>query len=439
MYGFLFNNQTVANTAYQLLLLGTKIEESDSVVNDVIDIRHLFPRWIMDRNSEGNMVKFVQAYYDWLYNKANYELSTTTFHTAGLRRLIDLEETPVEYLKHFTYTYASGFPEHILGATTSAGFDELGNEIINDNTPFVRDFIKGIRTDFYQKKSTEEAYQYFFQTLYGIENPVDFFYPKKWILRLNGGRFADWAIAPLNDSGQGGTYDYSTESYQTQNLGGSYLNGPYVIQDSYWYQNYSYLMKAGIVDEEGNNEFIDPDTGLPIYNDLLYSLLHPAGLKGFFEKTEIDYIPPDDYDGGLNVCETTVIGNYFPYRMADGPNSISRCIGCSGGGFTYAGYTGMASGISADNLLVGNTQNGFTYGDGWALAGPGSIPAEFNVPTFHYPDWADGITGELVNRAPFREIYIGDFLYLCPIENSPNLGITGCTAYGDADGGACWS
>ena len=57
MYGFLFNNQTVANTAYQLLLLGTKIEESDSVVNDVIDIRHLFPRWIMDRNSEGNIVK----------------------------------------------------------------------------------------------------------------------------------------------------------------------------------------------------------------------------------------------------------------------------------------------------------------------------------------------------------------------------------------------
>jgi len=437
MYGFLFNNQTVATTAYQLLLLGEKIEATDSAVNDVIDIRHLVPRWIMDRNSEGNMVKFVQAYYDWLYNKADYELSTTTFHTVGLRRLIDLDETPVEFLKHFTYTYASGFPEHILGVTGPGG----------DNTSFVRDFIKGIRTNFYQKKSTEEAYQYFFQTLYGIDNPVDFFYPKKWILRLNGGRFGDWAIAPVcteyNENGEcistnsGGTYDYSTDQYSTQNLGGSYLNGPYVIQDSYWYQNFSYLMKAGVDDD--NIDFIDQDTGLPIYNDLMQSLLHPAGLKGFFEKTEIDYIPPDDYEGGVGVCEMPVLGNYFPYRMEDGPGSISQCIGCSGSGFTYAGYTGMASGLTVGILLVDNNQNGFTYGDGWATVGPGSISADFHIPTYHYPDWADGITGELVHRAPFREIYIGDFLYLCPIENSPNLGITGCTAYGDTDGGACWS
>ena len=414
MYGFLFNNTTVANTAYQLLLLGTKIEEGDSTVDEVIDIRHMFPRWILDRNADGNMVKFVQAYYDWLYNKADYELSTTRFHTVGLRKLIDLEETPVKFLKHFTYTYASGFPEHILGATTEAG----------DNTDFVRDFIKGIRANFYQKKSTEEAYQYFFQTLYGVDNPVDFFYPKKWILRLNGGRFSDWPIAPI-----GG------------NLGGSYLNGPYVIQDSNWYQNYSYLMKAGIEDEAGANEFIDPETGLPVYDELMKSLLHPAGLKGFFEKTEIDYIPPDDYEGGVDVCETAVLGNYFPYRMADGPDTIAQCMGCSGSGFTYAGYTGMYNniapeGLSADTLTGGY---GFTYGDGWAMAGDGSISADFHIPTFHYPDWAEGITGDLVHRAPFREIYIGDFLYLCSIENSPNLGITGCTAYGDADGGACWS
>lgn len=427
MYGFLFNNTTVANTAYQLLLLGTKIEEGDSVVNEVLDVRHLFPQWILDRNANGNMVKFVQAYYDWLYNKADYELSTTTFNTTGLRRLIDLDETPVKFLKHFTYTYASGFPENILEPTNEEG---------EDRTSFVRDFIKGIRTNFYQKKSTEEAYQYFFQTLYGVENPVDFFYPKKYILRLNGGRFSDWAIAPLKDGNQGGTYEYSTDTYQTQNLGGSYLNGPFVIQDSDWYQNYSYLMKAGIENEDGDSEFIDQDTGLPIYDELMKSLLHPAGLKGFFEKTEIDYIPPDDYEGGVNICERPVLGNYFPYRMSDGPESIERCIGCQGSGYTYAGLTGMAGNIIPSELSAGN---GFTYGDGWALAGPGSISADFHKPTFHYPDWADGITGELVHRAPFREIYIGDFLYLCPIENSPNLGITGCTAYGDTNGGACWS
>jgi len=236
--------------------------------------------WILDRNSNGNMVKFVEAYYDWLYNKADYELSTTTFNSVGLRRLIDLDETPVEFLKHFTYTYASGFPDYLLEPfeEVSEENEDTGDTIVsfNDRSSFIRDFIKGIRTNFYQKKSTEDAYEYFFQTLYGVSNPIDFFYPKKWILRLNGGRFADWPIAPLPDSSQGGTYDYSTDNYQTQNLGGSYLNGPYVIQDSYWYQNFSYLMKAGI---DGENNFIDPDTGLPIYDDLMQELLHPAGLK----------------------------------------------------------------------------------------------------------------------------------------------------------------
>ena len=442
MYGFILGNSTIANTAYQLLLLGEKIEATDATVDDVIDIRHLIPLWLLDRNANGNMVKFVQAYYDWLYNKADYQLSTTTFHSSGLRKLIDLEDTPVEFLKHFAYTYASGFPEYLLEPSEEVTEvdEDTGDNITYfiDRTSLVRDFIKGIRTNFYQKKSTEEAYQYFFQTLYGIDNPVDFFYPKKWILRLNGGRFEDWEIAPPPDSSQGGTYDYSTDNYQTQNLGGSYLNGPYIIQDSYWYQNYSYLMKAGIEGED-EEQFIDPDTGLPIYDDLMQSLLHPAGLKGFFEKTEIDYIPPDDYEGGVGLCESPVLGNYFPYRVGDGDGNIAHCIGCSGSGFTYAGYTAMYEQLPAQGLTGGVAGYGFTYGDGWAVAGDGSISADFHMPTFVYPHWSEGITGEILNRVPFGEIYIGDFLYLCPLEGSPNLGITGCTAYGDTGGGACWS
>ena len=425
MYGFYFNNQTVANTAFQLLLLGEKVNNTDQVVEEVIDVRHLFPRWILDRNANGNMVKFVQAYYDWLYNKGDYELSTTTFHTAGLRRLIDLDETPVQYLKHFTYTYASGFPEHLVVATTDSG----------DNTPFVRDFIKGIRTEFYQKKSTEEAYQYFFESLYGIETPVDFFYPKKWVIRLNGGRFGDWPIRPVYDEdGQvagGGTYDYSSENYDTQNMGGSYLNGPYKIQDSYWYQDFSYVMSSGV-------NVIDEDTGLPLYYDLLQSLLHPAGIQGFFEKTEEDYIPPDDYEGGWGVCESPRIGNYFPYRMKDA-DTIAQCIGCEGSGFTYAGYTGMYLNIPPAGLSAAAPQGyGFTYGDGWAMAGAGSIPHNYAMPAFNYPFWAEGITSDINHRVPFENIYIGDMIYLCPLEDSPNIGITGCTAYGDANGGACW-
>jgi len=429
MYGFIYTNSP-PNTAYQLLLLGSKIDGGDSVVEEVIDVRHLFPRWILDRNSNGNMVKFVQAYYDWLYNKGDYQLSTTTFNSSGLRRLIDLDETPVEYLKHFAYSYVPDFPDRLFNLSEE---NEEGESI--DRGPFIRDFIKGIRNNFYQKKSTEEAYEYFFQTLYGIDTPPEFYYPKKNILRLNGGRFSDWmpkaADNPIANDPQGGTYDYSNENADTQNLGGSYLNGPHYIQDSYWYQNFSYVVKAGVGDE-----LLDSDTGLPLYYEEMNSILHPAGIKGFFEKTSDDYIPPDDHEGGWQTCEIPKLGNYFPYRLKDGPGDISPCIGCSGGGFTYAGLTGMASNIIPSELSQGN---GFTYGDGWAIAGDGSISADFNMPTFVYPHWADGITGDPTNRTPFQNIYIGDFLYLCPLENSPNLGITGCTAYGTApEGQECW-
>lgn len=392
---------------------GSNLNEIRDALNQIVseDVKRLsikdqIPLWINQR-SGNEFTELLQAYYDWLYDESEYELASDGYPSVGFRRLIDVDETPEDFLKHFLYTYVPDFPSNY-------------EEIFGTENEKIRDFINNVKMGLYQRKSNEDAFLYFLTTLFNADaSVISFFYPKIKILRLNGGSFDSWT---------GATGDYS----ELRNLGGSYLNGDFKLQDGNFYQDFSYVLNAD-VDE------VDADTGLPIYYDLMRRILHPAGMKGFFEKTESDYIPPDDYDGGLNVCETTVIGNYFPYRMADGPNSISRCIGCSGGGFTYAGYTGMASGISADNLLVGNTQNGFTYGDGWALAGPGSIPAEFNVPTFHYPDWADGITGELVNRAPFREIYIGDFLYLCPIENSPNLGITGCTAYGDADGGACWS
>ena len=100
----------------------------------------------------------------------------------------------------------------------------------------------------------------------------------------------------------------------------------------------------------------------------------------------------------------------------------------------------MYNSIPEEGLSAAAPQGyGFTYGDGWALAGDGSISADFHMSTFVYPHWSEGITGETVNRSPFGKIYIGDFLYLCPAEDSPNLGITGCTAYGDTNGGACWS
>jgi hypothetical protein len=427
MFGSLFSNPKNvgggSNAAhYRLLLLGQDIPALDDVVENVIDIEHLFPLWIQERSNtsspSNHLVKFTQEYYNWLYSKSGYELSTTDFHPIGFQRLIDIEETPVQFLKHFASTYATGFPEWFIGDETNTG---------------VRRFMSGIRQFFYQKKGNEESFRYFFESLYSgqiddggepVEVEVNMYYPKVHMLRLNGGRFEGF---PSVDPG-GVTGEYFDGNDSLRHMGGSYLNGPFRIQDSDWYQEYSYVLSTGVSLE-------DEETGQPIYTELLKSLLHPAGIKSFLEKTQEDYVPPEDYDGGFISCEPTVIGNYFPYRLND-DESMAHCIGCSGNsGYHYDGPTAMRNLVTEGNL---GGATGWTYGNAWNAVGNGGITLGYSVPTYAYPNWADGITGDAEQNI-FGNIYIGEFMYLCPANNSPNLGVTGCTAYGDADAGACWS
>lgn len=441
-------NQPNHNEFYQMILVGQKIDElEDQATNQYIDIRHLFPRYILRRSESANptnhIVKFTQAYYDWLYNFGGYRLFSLPLHAIGISELLDIDDTPDSFLKHFIFTYASGFPdwyfdEGITGPPMpSPPEDPPSNRLPAGmhSSDRIRTFIKNIRQSFYQRKSTEDAYRYFFQSLYGANQDTEVYYPKTDIFRLNGGRFE-------------GKYIYGhitgmpdTEDETTGILPSSTLNGRWRFQDSDWFQEYSYVIK-------GHIPYTDPETGLPIYFDALQEMLHPAGMKGFWEKTEDDYIPPDDFDGGFNFCESPKLENYFGYRMDD-DTSPGKCIGCSGSGHTYDGPSAMFYGINESDL---GGLTGWTYGSAWSGIGAGGICIEgtsnsdnndawggielseqgkgntYGAPTHFYPDWAIGISGDDDHRIPFKRIYIGEFIYLCSMENSPNLGLTGCTA-----------
>ena len=443
-FGSIPIKQSPQNEFYRMLLVGQTVEADftlkDEVVEQVIDIRHLFPHWILERSESSvpsnYLVKFTQSYYDWLYNFSGYKLSTTKFQSEGLRGISDIDETPTELLKHYTYTYASGFPDWYVGS----GDDDSSPLYEQLTDKGIRTFIKGIRQSLYQRKSTEDAYQYFFSSLFGVnESDVEFFYPKADILRLNGGRIGGWGV--ITEEGLTGHYGGVVEGESVWHLGGSYLNGRYRLQDSYWYQDYSYLLKAQI-DET------DEDTGLPIYFDALHEMLHPAGMKGFWEKTEQDYVPPDDFDGGFNLREVPQLKNYFTYRMDDSA-SLGVCVGCSGSGFTHDGPTAMFNDVTESGL---GGLYGWTYGSGWDGIGSGGIILPGGnvasdadrggyaqgAPVHRYPNWSEGITGDDDQCCSFEDIYIGEFLYLAPLEDSPNVGLTGCTAYNDTAGGACY-
>ena len=439
------------NEFYQMILIGQKIDTlEDQASNQYIDIRHLFPRYILKRSESSSptnyLVKFTQAYYDWLYNFGGYRLFSLPLHSIAISELLDIDHTPDDFLKHFIYTYASGFPAWYMDEGTTAGAPPpLPPDITQyppeesrvpgvDTAGGIRTFIKNIRQAFYQRKSTEDAYRYFFQSLYGAEQDTDFYYPKTDIFRLNGGRFEGKHVYGYITGFPG------TEDEDTGALPSSTLNGRWKFQDSDWFQEYSYVIK-------GHIPHIDPETGLPIYFDALYEMLHPAGMKGFWEKTEEDYVPPDDFDGGFNFCESPKLENYFSYRMDD-TASPGKCMGCSGSGFTYDGPTAMFKGWEGASL---EGLTGWTSGSAWNTIGAGGICIEgtkgstfdawggitlsaegkgntYGAPTHYYPDWALGISGDENNRSPFKKIYIGEFIELCPLEYSPNLGLTGCTA-----------
>jgi len=570
-------NQPDPNESYRLLLLGQEIDQllgpeidaMGSIALRYFNIKKQFPRWILEKSESvpptTHIVNFTQAYYDWLYNFSDYNLVSKTNHNIGMFHIIDIDTTPAEYLKHFTRTYASGFPEWYLGITTDnpdlSSIPPLITPNLNLHEPFlrnngVRTFIKNIRQSFYRRKSTEDAYRYFFSSLYGARQSTEFYYPKTDILRLNGGRFAGWNIK--TDEGLTGHYGGLDGGDATSHLGGSYLNGRYRIQDSDWFQEYSYVIKGYV-------PLVNEETGLPIYFDILHEMLHPVGMKGFWEKTEDDFIPSGDFDGGFNLCESAKLDNYFPYRMNDDA-TLGYCAGCSGSGHTYDGPTAMFNGIETENL---GGLNGWTYGSAWNGIGQGGIciagtinsskingvvsasgsvtisdyseinpgdkvtliatdgtshdfscsaapwgwlketdapttatnlknlidlnpkysasvesatvtitqaeagsPGNTTItlsdtgdagmtkedftggvggyvvqdawggielsgqgrgithgpPTYAYPDWSLGISGDVDQLSAFKNIYIREFVSLCPLENSPNLGLTGCTA-----------
>ena len=420
-FGTIFKNSSQNNTNYQLLLLGEGVPDVNVEYDRVIDVKYQFPYWILDRSEASNpvnyLVNFVQEYYNWLYIKSGYELNQTSYHFSGLGKIIDIEETSIEFLKHFAYSYAPGLSTKHIGVT--AGPEET------DTTENIRTFLKGIRQNLYQQKSNEEAYRYFFQSLFGVAgSDIAFGYPKQNIFRLNGGRF--------DDDGWGDAIG-ATGYYETLNhLGGSFLNGEFKIQDSDWYQDFSYLLKAGV-------DIVDEDTGLPIYYEDLNNMLHPAGTKGFFEKNTNDYVPPDDYDGVVLQGENPILGNYFAYRLSNtggvgslaGSTGYSACIGCCGDkGFGF-GFDGPTAYIGATFGAFGGTTGGWTMGQGWGAIGGGGISAEYNIPSHRWPSWDDDIS----SGATFGGIYIRDFVYLYPASSSPNLGMTGCTL---GNTYACW-
>ena len=161
--------------------------------------------------------------------------------------------------------------------------------------------------------------------------------------------------------------------------------GQAVFQDSYWYQDYSYLLSVSTA--LGEAVGLDLTYDLDEVEQEIYSeLAHPAGIKVFFNTTNDDYVPPPDFEGEFGAKETTILGHYNAYRLFD-QTGLTYTAGCT---------------LDLD-------------GDGTSL------------PTPAHPGWSNDIPVEGSAAAAFGNINIGSFFFLAPAENSPNTSYTPCS------------
>jgi len=359
--------QQTSKVGYKLSTLFPALTELNDIFfgscNSKKDISHQIPLWVVfekeSLESQGlnsiTIFDFLQKYYDWLYcdteSGSGYQIGQK------LLDLIDIEKTREEYVKRLASIYANGIED--------SAYSDTGGKLDIQN---VRNFVKNIRKNFYHKKSTVDGIRYFFRTLYNIpEENVKIEYPKKFLLRLNGGKFYN----------ENFVFTGSTGSYEDTNALNSYLNYSR-LQDGNFYQDYSYLLKVGIQSS--------------YYKDTYKTLAHPAGLKVLFEKTLEDYVgPTDDYDSQLT-CQQTFLKNYAAYKFI---NDYSGNILGSSGSVTYYGLDECA---------------GCTFGI-------------FSAPSYAFPNWH---TTEALGN-DFQNIQIKNIFSLCYdviTVSNPNAGLT---------------
>lgn len=117
------------------------------------------------------LVAFLSAYYEWLGLRRN---EGKILSPLELDNITDIDTTLDQFVANFKEQYLFNFPESLaVNANTGNGVD-------------VKRLLKNIR-QFYLAKGTEKSYEFLFRILF--DTAVEFYYPKKDILRLSSGRW----------------------------------------------------------------------------------------------------------------------------------------------------------------------------------------------------------------------------------------------------------
>jgi Ca2+-binding EF-hand superfamily protein len=117
------------------------------------------------------LVAFLAAYYEWLQIK---DREGKIMSPMVLQDVIDIDASMDEFLTQFKKEYLYNFPEQLaISKSTGKPVDS-------------RKLMKNIKS-FYRAKGTEKSFEFLFQILYNAA--VEFYYPKKDVLRASDGKW----------------------------------------------------------------------------------------------------------------------------------------------------------------------------------------------------------------------------------------------------------
>ena len=324
-----------------------------------------------------DFIYFVQGYYEWLYTSNPSVLGgygSEYFTTIDdVSKLIDIERIAKnpnsEGIDETGFIYQDDVRKTLLTNIVSQYAEGLENHphltpVFGSDETSIVDFIKDVRAEFYTKKTTKQAAQYYFSKLYPeIDAQTEIYEPKRNIIRLDDG-----------------VPEISNSNLDTDD--GIYLQesaiGELVLHDNCFYHDYAYLLR---VKNNTDEQVFELDASA---QETYKTVAHPAGIQVIFNVENDDYVPPADFEGEFGAAETTILGNYIPYRLNDTE------------GLTYP------SGCTYDLDRDGS-------GD--------------NATTFNHPGWSI----EIAEGTAFRNINIGDFFFLRELADSPNQSLPSCS------------
>ena len=124
----------------------------------VFNVKDYLPTWLVDEHDNGNtlFVKFMQYYYDWLYNPEISNIyNNRVFDFIDIEKIIDPMVT-------------TALNSHVPGLA-----DIFANHNYTPKVANVRKFLKNIKRDIYQRKGTPSSASILFGTLFSEVSSVN--------------------------------------------------------------------------------------------------------------------------------------------------------------------------------------------------------------------------------------------------------------------------